>query len=185
MRSPPPSESSKRRSVVRSACRSRRSTALITTTSYSVKALSVRVPPAEPAAGPVALAAGGGGARPARGGLRWAAWLLGGATILGAVVLIACELAAARVPQHRAALEELIRQQTGLNVSFSELSARWGWYRPEGVFHGVVLGDPGGRGALLRAPQLIVGLDAWGMVRSGQLQAGRITLVTRDIDLGA
>src|ERR1700730_4209242 len=130
--------------------------------------MSVRVTPAEPAAGPVALVAGGGAARPARSAVRLAAWVLGGATILGAVVLIACELAAARVPQHRAALEELIRQQTGLNVSFSELSVRWGWYGPEVVFHGVVLGEPGGRGALLRAPQLIVGLDAWGMVRSGR-----------------
>src|ERR1700694_3096697 len=147
--------------------------------------MSVRVTPAEPAAGPVALAAGGGGARPARPGVQWAAWLLGGAAILGALVLIACELAAARVPQHRAALEELIRQQTGLNVSFSELSVRWGWYGPEVVFRSVVLGEPGGRGALLRAPQLIVGLDAWRMVRSGQLQAGRITLVNPDIDLGA
>src|SRR6202045_3751053 len=147
--------------------------------------MSVRVTPAEPAAGPVALAAGGAGVRPARPGVRWVAWVLGGATILAAVVLIACELAAARVPQHRAALEELIRQQTGLNVSFSELSVRWGWYGPEVVFHGVVLGEPGGRGALLRAPQLIVGLDAWGMVRSSQLQAGRITLVNPDIDLGA
>src|ERR1700726_557596 len=147
--------------------------------------MSVRVTPAEPAAGPVALAAGGAGVRPARPGVRWVAWVLGGATILAAVVLIACELAAARVPQHRAALEELIRQQTGLNVSFSELSVGWGWYGPEVVFHSVVLGEPGGRGALLRAPQLIVGLDAWGMVRSGQLQAGRITLVNPDIDLGA
>jgi len=146
--------------------------------------MSVRVTPAEPAAGPVALAAGGGAARPARNGVRLAAWVLGGATILGAVVLIACELAAARVPQHRAALEELIRQQTGLNVSFSELSVRWGWYGPEAVFHSVVLGEPGGRGALLRAPQLVVGLDAWRMVHSGRLEAGRITLVNPDIDLG-
>jgi len=147
--------------------------------------MSVRVTPAEPAAGPVARGAGGGGACPARSGVRLAAWVLGGATILAAVVLIACELAAARVPQHRAALEELIRQQTGLNVSFSELSVRWGWYGPEAVFHGVVLGEPGGRGALLRAPQLVVGLDAWRMVHSGQLEAGRITLVNPDIDLGA
>jgi uncharacterized protein YhdP len=145
----------------------------------------VRVKPAEPAAGPVAPAAPGAAARLARAGLRWALWMLGGATILGAVVLIAWELAAARVPQHRAALEELIRQQTGLNVSFSELGVRWGWYGPEAVFHSVVLGEPGGRGALLRAPQLIVGLDAWRMVRSGRLEAGRITLVDPDIDLGA
>jgi len=89
------------------------------------------------------------------------------------------------VPQHRAALEELIRQQTGLNVSFSELGVRWGWYGPEAVFHGVVLAEPAGRGALLRAPQLIVGLDTWRMVRSGRLEAGRITLVDPDIDLGA
>ena len=144
----------------------------------------MRVTPAEPAAGPVAPAAAGA-ACPARAGLRSAAWVLGGATILGAVVLIAWELAAARVPQHRAALEELIRQQTGLNVSFSELSVRWGWYGPEAVFHSVALGEPGGPGALLRAPQLIVGLDAWRMVRSGRLEAGRITLVNPDIDLGA
>src|ERR1700694_4951350 len=147
--------------------------------------MSVRVTPAEPAAGPVALAAGGGGARPTRPGGRWAGWVLGGDTTLGACVLIPCERPAARVPQHHAALEELIRQQTGLNVSFSELSVRWGWYGPEVVFHSVVLGEPAGRGALLRAPQLIVGLDAWRMVRSGQLQAGRITLVNPDIDLGA
>ena len=144
----------------------------------------MRVTPAEPAAGPVAPAAAGA-ACPARAGLRWAAWVLGGATILGAVVLSAWELAAARVPQHRAALEELIRQQTGLSVSFSQLGVRWGWYGPEAVFHSVALGEPGGRGALLRAPQLIVGLDAWRMVRSGRLEAGRITLVNPDIDLGA
>ncbi|HEY0767800.1 MAG TPA: AsmA-like C-terminal region-containing protein [Steroidobacteraceae bacterium] len=146
--------------------------------------MSVGVTPAEPAAGPAALTAGGAEARPARAGLRLAAWVLGGAAILGAVVLIAGELAAARVPQHRAALEELIRHQTGLDVSFSELSVRWGWYGPEAVFHGVVLGEPGGGGALLRAPQLIVGLDAWRMVHSAQLEAGRITLVSPDIDLG-
>src|ERR1700721_157606 len=57
--------------------------------------MSVRVTPAEPAAGPVALAAGGAGVRPARPGVRWVAWVLGGAAILAAVVLIACELAAA------------------------------------------------------------------------------------------
>jgi uncharacterized protein YhdP len=145
----------------------------------------VLVKPAEPAAGPVAPAAALAAARSARAALRWALWLLGGATLLGAVVLIAWELAAARVPQHRAALEQLIRQHTGLDVSFSELGVRWGWYGPEAVFHSVVLGEPGGRGVLLRAPQLIVGLDAWRMVRSGRLEAGRITLVEPDIDLGA
>jgi uncharacterized protein YhdP len=103
---------------------------------------------------------------------------------LAAVVTIAYELAAARVPQHRAALEELIRHETGLEVRFTELSLRWGWYGPEAVFHGVELGEPGGD-VLLRAPRLSVALDTWSMVRNGRFAAGRITLQSPDIDLGA
>ena len=41
------------------------------------------------------------------------------------------------------------------------------------------------RRAFLRATELVVGLDAWRTVRSGQLEAGRITLIDPDIDLGA
>jgi uncharacterized protein YhdP len=140
----------------------------------------------EPAAGPVGLAAAvvAPGRAPARSRLRPALLGVGGGLIVFAVVLIACELAAARVPQHRAALEQLIRHETGLEVSFTELSLRWGWYGPEAVFQSVVLGEPGG-GVLLRAPRLIVGLDVWRMARSGQLEAGRITLENPDIDLAA
>lgn len=116
--------------------------------------------------------------------LRVALLALAAALFFLTVILIACELAAARVPQHRAALEELIRHETGLEVSFRELSVRWGWYGPEAVFHGVVLGEPAGS-ALLRAPRLIVGLDLWRMARSGHLEAGRITLEQPDIDLAA
>jgi uncharacterized protein YhdP len=142
------------------------------------------VAPLEADAGPVASGAGGGGVRPTRRRLRLVAWA-GGVAILGAVALTAWELAAARVPQHRAALEALIREHTGLEVGFRELSVRWGWYGPEAVFHRVVLGEPGGGGALLRAPRLIVGLDTWRMLRSGELAIARITLVEADIDFGA
>src|SRR5437899_84468 len=127
--------------------------------------MSVRVTPAVPAAAPPAA---GGGVPPARSRLRIAALALGSALILLALTWIAGELAAARVPQHRAALEDLIRHQTGLDVSFSELSVSWGWYGPEAVFHSVELGEPAG-GALLRATRLTVALDAWRMVRSGHL----------------
>src|ERR1700758_4589183 len=145
----------------------------------------VGVAPLEPATGPVAPGAGGAEARPARRRLLLAASALSGTLILGAVIVIAWELAAARVPQHRAALEQLIREQTGLDVTFSELSVRWGWYGPEAVFDRVVLGERGGGGSLLRAPRLVVGLDAWRMVRGGELAAASITLVDPDIDLGA
>ncbi len=146
----------------------------------------MRVTPAQPAAGPAAPAAAGGAPRPnaARSHLGAALVALGAALVLLAVVVLAWQLAAARVPQQRAALEELIRHETGLEVGFSELSVRWGWHGPEAVFHGVMLGERSGR-AVLRASRLIIGLDLWRMARSGHLEAGRITLEKADIDLEA
>jgi len=137
--------------------------------------------PAEPAAGPAAVAAAGG-LRPPIARLRLAGVLLGALAFLAALLVVARELIAAQVPQHRAALEELIRHETGLEVAFTRLSVRLGWGGPEAVFHGVALGEPG-TAALLRAPLLVVGLDAWRSVRSGHLEAGRLTLINADIDL--
>jgi uncharacterized protein YhdP len=146
--------------------------------------MSVGETPAQPGAGPAAVAAGAV-ARALHARLRMAAVAGSSLLVLAAVLVVAAELAAARVPQQRAALEQLIRRETGLDVSFRELSVRWGWYGPEAVFHAVTLGEPAGGGALLSAPQLVVGLDAWRMVRSGHFEAGRITLISPDIDLGA
>jgi uncharacterized protein YhdP len=104
-------------------------------------------------------------------------------TLLAGLVLLAYELAAARVPEHRAALERLVRAQTGLDLRFAELSVRWGWYGPEAVFSSVQLGEPASARVLLRAPELIVSFDAWRTVQTGRLQAGRIALIAPDIDL--
>jgi len=141
----------------------------------------VGVTRAEPAA---ALPAGGA-TRGAAAQLRTATLVLSGALLLVALLGIAYALAAARVPQHRAALEELIRQRTGLDVRFNALSVRWGWYGPEAVFREVELGEAQREGLRLRAPRLIVGLDAWRMARSGHLEAGRIVLESPDIDLAS
>lgn len=117
-----------------------------------------------------------------------AGWLrLGIAGVLGAGALLAFivfayELALARVPQHRAALERLVRAQTGLDMRFNELGLRWGWYGPEAVFRRVELGEPGTSQVLLRATELVVGFDAWRTLRSGQPEAGRIELIAPDID---
>ena len=108
---------------------------------------------------------------------------LSSAAALFFVVLLAYQLALARVPQHRAALESLLRGQTGLDVRFSTLGVRWGWYGPEAVFRNVELGEPGSSNVLLRAPELTVGFDAWRTMRSGQLEAGRIALLAPDINL--
>jgi len=96
---------------------------------------------------------------------------------------IAYELALARVPKHRAAMENLVRAQTGLDIRFNELALRWGWYGPEAVFRRVELGEPGRSNVLVRAPQLIVAINAWQTARAGRLVAGRITLISPDIDL--
>jgi uncharacterized protein YhdP len=102
---------------------------------------------------------------------------------LALLALLAYALAAARVPQQRAALEQLVQAETGLDVSFSELDLRWGWYGPEAVFHNVGLREPGVTAQLLSAPELIAGIDPWGMLRSGQPSIGRLTLINPDIDL--
>ena len=116
-------------------------------------------------------------------GLRVAAVAVACALVFFGVVLLAYETAVARAPRHRAALERLVRAQTGLDVHFDELDLRWGWYGPEAVFRRVELGQPGRAEVLLRAPELVVGFDLWQTLRSGQLAAQRITLVAADIDL--
>lgn len=116
-------------------------------------------------------------------GLRAAAVIVAGVVAFFGLVLLAYELAVARVPQHRAALERLVRAQTGLDVRFDELGLRWGWYGPEAVFRRVELGEPRGSNVLLRAPELTVGFDLWQTLRTGQLEAGRIALMAADIDL--
>ena len=83
--------------------------------------------PAEAAAGPGAAGAAGPAARARPPHLRLVVLGLGGVLILGALLLVAYELAAARALQHRAALEKLIRHQTGLEVRFRSLTVRWGW----------------------------------------------------------
>src|SRR5215510_929214 len=93
-----------------------------------------------------------------------------------ATLAVAYEMAVARVPRQRAAFESLVRAQTGLDIRFNELAFRLGWYGPEAVFRRVEVGEPGRSNVLLRAPQLIVGFDAWRTMQTGQLAAGRITL---------
>ncbi|HEV2229732.1 MAG TPA: AsmA-like C-terminal region-containing protein [Steroidobacteraceae bacterium] len=139
--------------------------------------------PADAAAGTDAPAAAQPGAAGARTLVRVTLATLAGASLLAAVILLAYALAAARVPQQRATLESLVRAETGLDVRFDELRLRWGWYGPEAAFEAVELHEPGEARALLTAPQLVLGVDLWRMLRSGDLAISRITLVDPDIDV--
>ncbi|HZO21891.1 MAG TPA: hypothetical protein VFB37_05245, partial [Steroidobacteraceae bacterium] len=115
-------------------------------------------------------------------GVRLVLAVAAGVAVFGVFLLVAYEEAIARIPEHRAALERLVRAQTGLDVRFNELGVRWGWYGPEAVFRRVELDEPGTSRVLLRAPELVVGFDAWRTLRSGHPEAGRIELVAADID---
>src|SRR5262249_26094407 len=104
-----------------------------------------------------------------------------GVALLATAALCAYALALARVPEHRATLETLVHAETGLDARFTELRVRWGWYGPEAVFRSVELREPGERRPLLTAPELVLGVDLWRMLRSGDLAISRITLVEPDI----
>src|ERR1700746_535055 len=108
---------------------------------------------------------------------------LAAASLLATVALLTYALAAASVPERRATLEKLLHAETGLDVRFSELRLRWGWYGPEGVFRRVERREPGAARPLLIAPQLALGVDVWRVLRSGDLAISRITLVDPDIDV--
>ena len=143
----------------------------------------MRVRPADSAAGTDAPAAGQPGATRARTLVRVMLITLAGASLLATVILFTYALAAARVPEQRASLETLVHAETGLDLRFSELRLRWGWYGPEAVFQDVELHEPGEARALLTAPRLVVGVDLWRVLRSGDLAISRITLVDPNIDL--
>lgn len=105
------------------------------------------------------------------------------ALLIVAIGVFTYQTALARIPEHRASLERLVRARTGLDVRFNELGIRWGWYGPEVVLNQVELGEPGRSNVLLRASALVVAFDAWRTLRAGHLTAGRITLVSPDIDI--
>jgi len=109
--------------------------------------------------------------------------LAGALLALLALGVLTYPLAALRVPEQRARLEDLLRHETGLEVRFSRLTLRWGWLGPEAVLHDVQLGAPGAARPTLRARRLIASLDLWRLTRGGELSAGRITLEDPAIDL--
>jgi uncharacterized protein YhdP len=140
---------------------------------------------AEPGAAPHAAAGAGAGARQ-RAPSSAPRWALGaGLTVLTLLITawLAYGLAAERLPRHRAALEQLVRDETHLDMRFAQLQLRWGWYGPEAVFRDVELGAPLSGTLVVRAPELIVGLDAWQLLRSGEPQSDRIRLIAPDIAL--
>jgi hypothetical protein len=93
--------------------------------------------------------------------------------------------ALARVPQQRAAVERLLRAQTGLDVSYGRLVVRLGFYGPEAEFGNIEMRRPGlATGApLLRAPRMVARFESWRLLRGGQLRPGRVLVTGAEVDL--
>ena len=115
--------------------------------------------------------------------LRRAAIAAGTLLALVAILYVAFESARTRIPQHRAALERLVRAQTGLDLRFNSLALQWGWTGPEVAFGRIALESPGNDDFSLRAAQLIVAFDAWRSIQTGHVELGSIRLIAPDIDL--
>ncbi len=91
--------------------------------------------------------------------------------------------ALARVPQQRAAVERLLRAQSGLDVTYGRLVVRLGFYGPEAEFSDIEMRRPGADAPLLRAPRMVARFESWRLLRGGQLRPGRVLVSGAEVDL--
>ncbi|MCC6172535.1 MAG: hypothetical protein IT481_10955 [Gammaproteobacteria bacterium] len=110
--------------------------------------------------------------------------LLASIALAAVLALAATWIAAlARVPQQRAAVERLLRAQTGLDVRYGRLVVRLGFYGPEAEFSNIEMHRPGADAPLLRAPRMVARFESWRLLRGGQLRPGRVLVSGAEIDL--
>lgn len=110
--------------------------------------------------------------------------LLASVALAALLALAAAWISAlARVPQQRAAVERLLRAQTGLEVRYDRLVVRLGFYGPEAEFSNVEMLRPGSAAPLLRAPRMIARFESWRLLRGGQLRPGRVLVTGAEVDL--
>lgn len=110
--------------------------------------------------------------------------LLAGLAAVALLALVTTWAAAlARMPQQRAAVENLLRAQTGLDVRYGRLAVRLGFYGPEAEFGNVEMRRPGAAAPLLRAPRMVARFEIWRLLRGGQLRPGRVLVSGAELDL--
>jgi hypothetical protein len=90
---------------------------------------------------------------------------------------------AARVPEQRATLENLITDRTGLDVRFENVRFAWDLKGTSAVFDRVELTDPRGNRVRVVAPLLRVEFDTWNFLRHRQFSFGHVTLSSPDIEI--
>ena len=100
-----------------------------------------------------------------------------------AAVVTAWTAALARLPEQRAMLERLLQSQSGLDVRYSRLVVRLGFYGPEAQLSGVEVRRAGEAEPLLLAPRVVLRFESWRLLRGGELRPGRILVSEARINL--
>lgn len=115
--------------------------------------------------------------------LKWTAIALGTCCVVLAALLVAFQLAIARVPEKRLQLEEWLSEKTRLSIEFAHISARLRLYGPELVFKDVTVRTQDRTRVLATARGGSVAFDIWNSIGSGRLIAGRFTLDSPQLGL--
>jgi uncharacterized protein (TIGR02099 family) len=107
---------------------------------------------------------------------KWTAGALAVLVILLGLAFGVFRIALAQVPDYRDQIQAFISQQSGLDIEFSELDARWRFYGPELVFENAVVSAPNGGRTLVQARRGSVALDIWASLASLRVTTGRFWL---------
>lgn len=93
------------------------------------------------------------------------------------IVILALE----RVPAYQDEIKARVFRQTGLHVAFTHVSPSLRWYGPELLFDDLELRSHDDHRVLARAASGRIGTDIRQIIRSGDVFAGRIELVSPDL----
>lgn len=107
---------------------------------------------------------------------KWTAGTFAVLVILLGLALGVFRIVLAQVPDYRDQIQAFVSRQSGLDIAFSELDARWRFYGPELVFENAVVSAPNGGRALVQARRGSVALDIWASIASLRLTTGRFWL---------
>jgi uncharacterized protein (TIGR02099 family) len=107
---------------------------------------------------------------------KWTAGTFAVLVILLGLALGVFRIVLEQVPDYRDQIQAFISQQSGLDIAFSELDARWRFYGPELVFENAVVSAPNGGRALVQARRGSMALDIWASIASLRLTTGRFWL---------
>ncbi len=107
---------------------------------------------------------------------KWTAGTFAVLVILLGLALAVFRIVLAQVPDYRDQIQAFISRQSGLEIEFSELDARWRLYGPELVFENAVVSAPNGGRTLVQARRGSIALDIWASLASLRITTGRFWL---------